>query len=165
MGKSRQVDRTLVIGWRVAQALIAAGFVYAGWRLLGHLPYRIDIEVYRMGARAWLDDHPLYAGDVTFHTRIGLDLPFTYPPLAAILFSPFAWLSFQGRWGERQPSFNNGPTGPTTKDQWDHPIRWMEEEGRDGSVSLPPAGTRVTDFFCYASAAGSMPIRDTSTGR
>lgn len=94
MGKSRQVDRTLVIGWRVAQALIAAGFVYAGWRLLGHLPYRIDIEVYRMGARAWLDDHPLYAGDVTFHTQIGLNLPFTYPPLAAILFSPFAWLSF-----------------------------------------------------------------------
>lgn len=94
MGKSRQVDRTLVIGWRVAQALIAAGFVYSGWRLLGHLPYRIDIEVYRMGARAWLDDHPLYAGDVTFHTHIGLDLPFTYPPLAAILFSPFAWLSF-----------------------------------------------------------------------
>lgn len=94
MGKSRQVDRTLVIGWRVAQALIAAGFVYSGWRLLGHLPYRIDIEVYRMGARAWLDAHPLYAGDVTFHTQIGLDLPFTYPPLAAILFSPFAWLSF-----------------------------------------------------------------------
>lgn len=94
MGKSRQVDRTLVIGWRVAQALIAAGFVYNGWRLLRHLPYRIDIEVYRMGARAWLDDHPLYAGDVTFHTQIGLDLPFTYPPLAAILFSPFAWLSF-----------------------------------------------------------------------
>lgn len=69
---------------------------------------------------------------------------------------PFAWLSFQGRWGERQPSFNNGPTGPTTKDQWDHPIRWMEEEGRDGSVSLPAVGSRVTDFFCTASAAGSI---------
>jgi alpha-1,2-mannosyltransferase len=27
-----------------------------------------------------------------FHTRGGLDLPFTYPPLAAVAFSPFAWL-------------------------------------------------------------------------
>ncbi len=69
---------------------------------------------------------------------------------------PFAWLAFEGRWGERQPSFNNGPTGPITKDQWTHPIRWMEEEGRDGSVSLPPLGTRVTDFFCSASSAGSI---------
>ena len=28
-----------------------------------------------------------------FHTQIGLDLPFTYPPLAAVVFAPFAWLS------------------------------------------------------------------------
>ncbi|MEN9646480.1 MAG: hypothetical protein RL238_3149 [Actinomycetota bacterium] len=69
---------------------------------------------------------------------------------------PFAWLTFEGRWGERQPSFNNGPTGPITKDQWAHPIVWMEEEGRDGSVSLPPLGTKVTDFFCTASATGSI---------
>ena len=27
-----------------------------------------------------------------FHTPIGIDLPFTYPPLAAIVFCPFAWL-------------------------------------------------------------------------
>ncbi|MFM2078181.1 MAG: hypothetical protein RJA49_2071 [Actinomycetota bacterium] len=68
----------------------------------------------------------------------------------------FAWLAFEGRWGERQPSFNNGPTGPITKTQWEHPITWMEEEGRDGSVSLPPLGTRVTDFFCAASEKGSI---------
>ncbi len=86
--------RGQAVGWRVMQAVIAAAFAYAGWRLLARIPYRIDIEVYRMGARAWLDGHPLYAGDTTFHTHIGLDLPFTYPPLAAILFSPFAWLSF-----------------------------------------------------------------------
>lgn len=94
MSKSVQPDRLAAIGWRASQALIVAGLVYAGWRLLGHLPYRIDIEVYRMGARAWLDGRPLYADNTTFHTGIGLNLPFTYPPLAAILFSPFAWLSF-----------------------------------------------------------------------
>ncbi|HTY26825.1 MAG TPA: glycosyltransferase 87 family protein, partial [Mycobacterium sp.] len=79
-------------GWRLAQLLIVAGLAHAAWTLLGHIPYRIDIDVYRMGGQAWLDGRPLYAGDATFHTRIGLNLPFTYPPLAAVLFSPFAWL-------------------------------------------------------------------------
>ena len=69
---------------------------------------------------------------------------------------PFAWVTFEGRWGERQPSFNNGPTGPVTKDQWSHPIDWMETEGRTSSVSVPELGTGVTDFFCSASARGSM---------
>lgn len=44
-----------------------------------------------MGARAWMDGRPLYRGDVLFHTPI-VDLPFTYPPLAAIVFCPFAWM-------------------------------------------------------------------------
>jgi alpha-1,2-mannosyltransferase len=44
-----------------------------------------------MGARAWMDGHPLYRGDALFHTPI-VDLPFTYPPLAAIVFCPFAWM-------------------------------------------------------------------------
>jgi alpha-1,2-mannosyltransferase len=70
-----------------------AALVWAGWRLLGHIPYRIDIDVYRMGGRAWLDGRPLYADGAMFHTRGGLDLPFTYPPLAAVAFAPFAWLS------------------------------------------------------------------------
>lgn len=83
----------LVAGWRVTQVGIAVLLVYAGWLLFGHIPYRIDIEVYRMGGQAWLDGHSLYAGNATFHTKIGLDLPFTYPPLAAIVFSPFAWVS------------------------------------------------------------------------
>jgi alpha-1,2-mannosyltransferase len=82
----------LVAGWRVAQAGIVALVVYAGWRLFGHIPYRIDIEVYRMGGQAWLHGQSLYAGGATFHTSVGLGLPFTYPPLAAIVFSPFAWV-------------------------------------------------------------------------
>lgn len=73
--------------------LVAAGALgYVAWRLFGHIPYRIDIDIYQMGGQAWLDGRPLYSGDVKFHTPIGLDLPFTYPPLAAVVFSPFAWL-------------------------------------------------------------------------
>jgi alpha-1,2-mannosyltransferase len=46
-----------------------------------------------------MDGRPLYRdvrGDVMFHTPIGIDLPFTYPPLAAIVFCPFAWLHMPG---------------------------------------------------------------------
>ncbi|WP_297592871.1 glycosyltransferase 87 family protein [Mycobacterium sp.] len=77
--------------WGLVWLVAAAGLSYAAWQLFGHTPYRIDIDVYQMGARAWMDGRPLYSGDVMFHTPI-VDLPFTYPPLAAIVFCPFAWM-------------------------------------------------------------------------
>lgn len=83
------------LGWRLFELLTVAGLAWAAWRLLGHTPYRIDIDVYRMGGQAWLDGKPLYADGAMFHTRAGLDLPFTYPPLAAVVFCPFAWLPFK----------------------------------------------------------------------
>src|ERR1700761_3365940 len=79
-------------GWVLLQALALVALGYAGWRRVGSTTYRIDIDVYRMGGQAWLDGHPLYSPDVKFHTPIGLNLPFTYPPLAAVIFAPFAWL-------------------------------------------------------------------------
>lgn len=80
------------IAWRIFQLLTVSALAWAGYKLLGHTPYRIDIDVYRMGGRAWLDGRPLYSDGAVFHTQGGLDLPFTYPPLAAISFAPFAWL-------------------------------------------------------------------------
>lgn len=77
--------------WGLAWLTAAAALGYAAWQLFGHTPYRIDIDVYQMGARAWMGGRPLYRGDVLFHTPI-VDLPFTYPPLAAIVFCPFAWM-------------------------------------------------------------------------
>ncbi|MGB8387428.1 glycosyltransferase 87 family protein [Mycobacterium sp.] len=81
-----------VLLWCLLWLPAAAGLGYVAWQLCGHTPYRIDIDVYQMGGRAWLDGRPLYRGDVLFHTPIGLNLPFTYPPLAAVAFCPFAWL-------------------------------------------------------------------------
>src|SRR5258705_13649435 len=46
-----------------------------------------------MGGRPWLDGRPLYADGTIFRPRGGPDLPFTYPPLAAVAFAPFALLS------------------------------------------------------------------------
>ncbi|RAV16214.1 alpha-(1-2)-phosphatidylinositol mannosyltransferase [Mycolicibacterium sp. GF69] len=83
------------LAWRLFQLLTLAALAWAGWRLLGRIPYRIDVDVYRMGGQAWLDGRPLYADGAMFHTRGGLDLPFTYPPLAAVAFFPFALLSLE----------------------------------------------------------------------
>lgn len=76
--------------WRMAQILIAAAVLHACWRLFGAIPYRIDADVYRMGGQAWLEGRALYADGAVFRTEGGLELPFTYPPIAAILFSPLA---------------------------------------------------------------------------
>lgn len=78
------------VAWRIFQVITAVALAAASWWVLTHWPYRIDIDVYRMGGRAWLDGQPLYTDGVLFATRSGLNLPFTYPPLAAIVFSPFA---------------------------------------------------------------------------
>jgi alpha-1,2-mannosyltransferase len=87
-----QSDSWRKAGWLLLQLAALAALGYAGWRVLGSTVYRIDIDVYRMGGQAWLDGHSLYSPDVKFHTPIGLNLPFTYPPLAAVIFAPFAWL-------------------------------------------------------------------------
>ena len=66
------------------------------------------------------------------------------------------WLAFLGRWGEEQKSFNNGPTGPATKTSWDHPVSWVDDEGRVGAVSVPGGGSFATDSFCAISRGGSV---------
>jgi hypothetical protein len=78
---------------------------------------------------------------------------------------PFAWLSYQGRWGQRESGYNNGPTGPATKTQWTQPISWMEQQ-RTTSARLPGGtlvGPQVTSAFCgtVAFASGIMNLPDT----
>lgn len=92
LGRSRSGRLPAVI-WRLTQVLIVIAVAHAGWQLFADVPYRIDADVYRMGGQAWLQGRPLYADGAVFHTRGGIDLPFTYPPLAAIAFSPLALVS------------------------------------------------------------------------
>jgi hypothetical protein len=68
----------------------------------------------------------------------------------------FAWLSFTGRWGQKAPSFNNGPTGPNTKTQWTEPVQWQAEEGRPDAVPLPTIGGPAVTGFCSLTEAGSL---------
>ncbi|MCG8926041.1 glycosyltransferase 87 family protein [Lentzea sp. CC55] len=60
-----------------------AALVWLLFAWSGHHP--IDLDVYRLGGLAWLEGRPLYDG----FTGPPLDpeLPFTYPPIAAVLFS------------------------------------------------------------------------------
>jgi hypothetical protein len=71
---------------------------------------------------------------------------------------PYAWLAFDGRWGQRAPSFNNGPTGPAAKQQWAAPVTWVEEHGRHGSVALPPVPGLAAEGFCTLVAGGSTVL-------
>jgi alpha-1,2-mannosyltransferase len=69
---------------------VTAGAAAATIALLVHKGY-IDLEVYRFGAHAWLAGDEVYGG--LPHTSFGIGLPFTYPPIAAIAFSPFLAIS------------------------------------------------------------------------
>ena len=56
---------------------------------VGFGPYRIDLAAYRAGGRTWLHGGNLY-GQVPVIQ--GMSLPFTYPPIAAVLLAPLALL-------------------------------------------------------------------------
>ncbi len=74
----------------------------------------------------------------------------------------FPWVGYEGRWGQREEAFYNGPTGPASKTQWDQPFTWADEEGRDRSYAVPASslfGTGATDLFCTGVAAGSDAFR------
>ena len=72
----------------------------------------------------------------------------------------FPWIEFEGRWGELQEAFFNGPTGPNLKTQWTEPITWSED-WRDKSYAVPTGGilgTSATDLFCSGVAKGSRGL-------
>jgi alpha-1,2-mannosyltransferase len=55
---------------------------------VGFGPYRIDLDVYRIGGRVWLGGGNLYGALPA--TAAGVRLPFSYPPIAAVLLSPLS---------------------------------------------------------------------------
>ncbi|MGW6445796.1 glycosyltransferase 87 family protein [Lentzea sp. NPDC055074] len=77
---------------RLSAALWPAALVWLLITWSGHYP--IDLDVYRLGGLAWREGRPLYAG----FTGPPLDpeLPFTYPPIAAVLFSGLGFVP--GTW-------------------------------------------------------------------
>jgi hypothetical protein len=86
----------------------------------------------------------------------------TIPTEAAAARRAFPWIAYEGRWGELQQAFYNGPTGPNLKRQWTEPIGWADESWRDRSYAIPAGGllgTSATSFFCGAVETGSDALR------
>jgi alpha-1,2-mannosyltransferase len=73
-----------VLAGAAAVVLLTQAVVFALWPDAHAL--LIDLQVYRAGGEHVLAGDPLYAGGVL------LDLPFVYPPFAAVLFAPLALL-------------------------------------------------------------------------
>ena len=71
---------------------------------------------------------------------------------------PFAWLAYDGQWGQKVSGPNSGPTGPRSKSQWTEPITWVDNEWRSDNVQVPASSSvapTATGFFCSAVAKGS----------
>ena len=69
-------------------ALGAYNLVSFGQKRIGLSPYRIDLDVYRIGGLTWLHGGDLYGA--LPRTSAGIGLPFSYPPVAAVVLSPLA---------------------------------------------------------------------------
>lgn len=83
-------------GIGAAVFLAAVVFFLFGTVVIGNgWPYKIDIDVYRLGAEqlrlTWADGGRSLYDDLP-PVRIGSELLFTYPPIAAVLFVPFSWM-------------------------------------------------------------------------
>ena len=77
-------------------ALAALALTVVGWLIYIEFTGGLDFNVYRLGAMTIFDNEgmhkDLYARDLLDYGA--LKLPFTYPPFAALLFMPFAFLPF-----------------------------------------------------------------------
>ena len=82
------------------------------------------------------------------------------PDIPSSASAPYAWLAFQGRWGQKESGINNGPTGPGMKPQWLAPIEWADGL-RNTSVEVPSGravGVSVGTFFCGAVSRGATML-------
>lgn len=69
----------------------------------------------------------------------------------------FAWLLYEGRWGEQQRGAFNGPRGPMMNDRWVNPWDTFET-WRPFSIIVPGSralGPSMTEAFCGLTASGS----------
>ncbi|MCG3755661.1 MULTISPECIES: glycosyltransferase 87 family protein [unclassified Amycolatopsis] len=82
----------------IVVVVIAALAGIAVFRWLGGAPLGVDSAVYRAGALAVLRGQPLYEPLLALDPKSALELPFTYPPSAALLFLPLAALPAHFAW-------------------------------------------------------------------
>ncbi len=70
---------------------------------------------------------------------------------------PFAWLGYDGHWGQKEPGSADGPTGPQTRPVWREPFTWMEGQ-RTSTARVPGAALlapQATSAFCASAVVFS----------
>jgi hypothetical protein len=70
---------------------------------------------------------------------------------------PFAWIAYDGRWGQEVKRFFDGPRGPQTQRQWSEPFSW-EDGLRDASIVVPldrGSAPNAVVWFCGFARIGS----------
>jgi alpha-1,2-mannosyltransferase len=87
--------RSIAILIAVPVLAVLVGLI--GWLLDWHLG--VDIAVYRAGALTLLHGDPLYDANTLSDEPYWALLPFTYPPSAALIFVPLAFLPLEVAWG------------------------------------------------------------------
>ncbi|MER5420689.1 glycosyltransferase 87 family protein [Streptosporangium roseum] len=97
-GEATTTERPLW-GWPLALLLIAVAVAPLVIQWLGNVDDQrlVDLDVYRTGGQAILEGRPVY----DFVTPAPQLLPFTYPPIAALLATPLAamsWPAAQWAW-------------------------------------------------------------------
>lgn len=87
-------DRRNAVAFRWVAALLA--LVAVTWSLFTStgIRYRLDTDVYRLGAQRILDGQDLYSG--SFLISDDIFLPFTYPPISALAFVPLTIFTAHG---------------------------------------------------------------------
>lgn len=92
--QSAAMQRRAIIAFAAVWAVFALASSLWTHVLPGGEPaFHLDLRVFRAGARAFLDGIPLYAEPLDVGG--GREMPFTYPPIAAVLFIPLTWVSIE----------------------------------------------------------------------
>ncbi|MGO1384652.1 MAG: glycosyltransferase 87 family protein [Arachnia sp.] len=86
-GLGRLLSSRLFRGGSLALFVVSVAILALGHPASFPTPYRIDLDVYRTGAQVFLDGGDLYGAIPALAN--GKELPFTYPPIAAALFTVF----------------------------------------------------------------------------
>ncbi|MGH2532863.1 MAG: hypothetical protein ACRDJW_11245 [Thermomicrobiales bacterium] len=123
------------------------------------------------GSHASQYDSAVYLGWGESGTGFGCDVttgPSTRVPLAARLLpadgettGPNAWITYGGRWGQREAWEFNGPKSPNLSGKWAAPLSWQDDL-RPSSLAVPLAGTlgpAPTEAFCDVTAASADLFR------
>ncbi|HET9167780.1 MAG TPA: glycosyltransferase 87 family protein [Actinospica sp.] len=88
--RRRPTQRQIVLGALVALVFTVSLLTYQNGSLNFGV-YRLDLDVYRVGAQAWMHGRALY-GPLPPITN-GMLEPFTYPPISAVVMAPLALMT------------------------------------------------------------------------